>query len=242
MSAALAERLRREIEHGATDTAVRQAEAGWDSAAGRIRRERRAAFLVAGLPRHAHTLEIGAGTGLQTVRILNALDSVDAIDISPDLLDIARRRAPGANYHVMDAHAPAFPAETFDVILGVSILHHLDWDVALSAYFRLLKPGGIIRFSEPNLLNPQIYVQKNVPWLKRLAGDSPDEYAFTARQIRRSLQGIGFTEIAVRAFEFLHPGTPERLIPFVMKLEDWASKTALNGIGGSLLVEAKKPE
>ena len=74
-----------------------------------------------------------------------------------------------------------------------------------------------------------------------IAGDSPDEYAFTAWQIRRSLRDIGFDAIAVRAFEFLHPGTPARLISFVVKLEDWASRTALNEIGGSLLIEAVKP-
>ena len=84
-------------------------------------------------------------------------------------------------------------------------------------------------------------MQKNVPWLKRMAGDSPDEYAFTARQIQRLLGDIGYTTIAVRAFEFLHPGTPKRLIPFVLKMEQWASRTALNEIGGSLLIEATKP-
>ena len=241
MTLARADRLRREIEHGATATAVRQAEAGWDSAAGRIRRERRIAFLVAGLPRAARVLEIGAGTGLQTANLLESLDDVTGIDISPELLSIARDRAPGATYRVMDAHAPEFPAATFDAVLGVSILHHLDWDIALEAYFRVLKPGGIVRFSEPNLLNPQIYVQKNVPWLKRLAGDSPDEYAFTQRQIARLLMRIGYTGISVRPFEFLHPGTPESLIGFVVKLEEWASRTALNAIAGSLLIEARKP-
>ena len=148
MHAALAERLRREVEHGATELAVRQAESGWDSAAGRIRRDRRAAVLVAGLPRHA-MLEIGAGTGLQTISLLRALDDVAAIDISPDLLAIARERAPGAAYHVMDAHAPDFPEASFDAIMGVSILHHLEWAIALDSYFRLLKPGGVIGTPSP---------------------------------------------------------------------------------------------
>ena len=79
----------------------------------------------------------------------------------------------------MDGHAPEFSAGTFDAILGVSILHHLNWHTALANCFQLLKPNGIIRFSEPNLLNPQTYLTKNIPLLKRLAGDSPDEYAFT---------------------------------------------------------------
>jgi predicted SAM-dependent methyltransferase len=141
----------------------------------------------------------------------------------------------------MDAHAPEFSTGAFDAILGVSILHHLNWDVCLANCFRLLKPNGIIRFSEPNLLNPQIYLQKNIPALKRLAGDSPDEYAFTRWQISRSLRNIGFTAISVRAFEFLHPATPVTLIPLVTRLEGWISATVLNEIAGSLLIEAKRP-
>jgi len=240
MTAELNDRIRREIEHGATDVAVRQADAGWDSPAGRIRKERRASFLLNQIPRSARVLEIGAGTGLQTRSLLAAIDDVTAIDISPDLIEVAKHRAPRANYQVMDAHAPQFPAGSFDAILGVSILHHLNWDTCLMSCFRLLKPNGIIRFSEPNLLNPQIYLQKNIPALKRMAGDSPDEYAFTRWQIARSLRNIGFTAISVRAFEFLHPGTPERLVPFVMKLESWISRTVLNEIAGSLLIEARK--
>jgi ubiquinone/menaquinone biosynthesis C-methylase UbiE len=241
MPAELTDRIRREVEHGAKDVALRQAEAGWDSPAGRIRRGRRASFLLNQLPRSARVLEIGAGTGLQTLSLLAAVDDVTAIDISSDLLEVARRRAPGANYCVMDAHAPEFAAGTFDAIVGVSILHHLTWDRALTSCFRLLRSGGIVRFSEPNLLNPQIYLQKNIPLLKRLAGDSPDEYAFTRWQIARSLRNIGFAGISVKAFEFLHPATPERFIPFVTRLEGWISKTVLNEIAGSLLIEAKKP-
>ena len=101
-------------------------------------------------------------------------------------------------------------------------------------------PGGILRFSEPNLLNPQIFIQKNVPFIKKLAGDSPDEYAFTKGQIERSLTQAGFSSLNVKPFEFLHPSTPESWISAVCKLEAWISKTPLAAIGGSLLIEAKK--
>jgi hypothetical protein len=53
LTAELADRIRREIEHGAKDVAMRQAEAGWDSPAGRIRRDRRARFLLNQVPRSA---------------------------------------------------------------------------------------------------------------------------------------------------------------------------------------------
>jgi len=235
------DRLQREIEHGATTTAFRQAEFGWDSPAGKIRRSRRGEFLVSGLPRDAKILEIGAGTGLQTIALLAAFDDVVGIDISQDLLAVAQQRAPGASYYAMDAHKPDFPPHSFDAIMGVSILHHLEWDQALASFRQLLRPGGLVRFSEPNMLNPQIFLQKNIPFLKRLAGDSPDEYAFTRWKIARSLKASGFEGIAVRPFEFLHPATPRPLIPLVTALESWISRTPLNEIAGSLLIEARNP-
>jgi SAM-dependent methyltransferase len=234
-------RLAREIEHGATTTASRQGEFAWGSPAGKIRHDRRARFLVSGLPRTSTILEIGAGTGFQTTALLAAFDRVVGIDISPDLLAIAKQRAPRASYYVMDAHRPAFSAQSFDAVVGVSVLHHLDWDRALANYHPLLRPGGVIRFSEPNLLNPQIFFQKNISYLKRLAGDTPDEYAFTRWRIASSLRTAGFDEISVRPFEFLHPATPGPLIPCVKAVESVISRTPLVEIAGSLLIQARKP-
>ena len=159
-------RLQHEIEHGKTDIAKMQPEYGWSGPAGKIRRARRIAFMLKGLHGDAKVLEVGAGTGLQTADLSKKLNFLTAIDISPDLLAVAKTRAPGATYRVMDAHKPEFPENSFDAILGVSLLHHLDWDTALKNYFPLLKPGGIVRFSDPNLVNPQIYLQKNVPFLR----------------------------------------------------------------------------
>jgi ubiquinone/menaquinone biosynthesis C-methylase UbiE len=234
------DRLQNEVEHGLTDVVLRMSEHGWNSPAGTIRRHRRGAFLVRGLPRSARVLEVGSGTGLQTLALLESFDNVTGIDISPRLLAIAERRAPGARYFVMDAHRPDFPDGSFDAIVGVSILHHLDWDLALQSYYRLLAPDGLVRFSEPNLLNPQIFLQKNIPWIKRMAGDSPDEYAFTRWRIARSLERARFTDVTVKPFEFLHPSTPKRLIPLVTKIETGVSRTPLREIGGSLLIEARK--
>src|SRR5689334_9534620 len=113
MALTLEERLAREVEHGGTDTAVHQAEYGWASPAGKLRRVRRIEFLVKGLPRTTKVLEVGAGTGLQTMELLKYFDDIWGIDISPDLLKIAETRAPGGKYSVGDAHAPAFPAGSF---------------------------------------------------------------------------------------------------------------------------------
>lgn len=86
------ERIQRELRHGATDVAVRQAEHVWASAAGKIRRSRRGEFLVRGLPRTARILKFSAGTGLHTIALLDAFDDVVAIVISP-VTNLAKCRA-----------------------------------------------------------------------------------------------------------------------------------------------------
>lgn len=241
MSLSSEKRLKNEIAHGKTLIAVEQAEMGWSSHAGSIRRQRRSEFLTHGLPRTTRVLEVGAGTGLQTSDLCVSFDHVVAIDISPELLTVASKRAPLAAYHVMDAHCPAFEEASFHMIAGVSILHHLDWDAALQSYFRLLKSGGFVRFSEPNLLNPLVFLIKTCAPVKRWAGDSPDETAFTRWSIARSLREAGFKNITVRAFEFLHCSTPKNLIPLTLIGENLVSHSPLREFGASLLIEAQKP-
>lgn len=166
-------------------------------------------------------LELGCGSGVFTEDLRRRFTDLVSVDLSADLLAVARVRMPQARFLEMDAHRLAFPDASFEAVVGVSILHHLDWERALREVFRVLKPGGHIRFSEPNLLNPQIFLQKNIPIIKRWVGDTPDEYAFTAAHIRRVLGRVGFAEIDAHAIEFLHPSTPQRWIPVVLKLERW---------------------
>ena len=57
-------------------------------------------------------------------------------------------------FHLMDAHELKFQDESFDLIFGVSVLHHLDINKAVSEFNRVLKPDGIILFAEPLDMNP----------------------------------------------------------------------------------------
>jgi SAM-dependent methyltransferase len=238
----LEERLERERRHGLEILRTKESNWGWNTPAGRIRWQRRLDYLASALEnRDGKVLEIGAGTGTFTAGLASVYPRLTAIDISPDLLKAAAEKAPSVTFQCADAHELPFPESTFDAVIGCSVLHHLEWGRALKSFFRVLKPGGALRFSEPNLLNPQIFLQKNIPALKRALGDSPDEYAFTSGRIRRDLQAAGFTSISVRPFEFLHPSTPVALIDLVQRLEALLDRMPLRVFGGSLLIEAKHP-
>ncbi len=93
--------------------------------------------------------------------------------------------APNVQYQIENAYELSYDDAVFDSVVGSSVLHHLEIEKALRDIYRVLKPTGTIYFTEPNMLNPQIAVQKNIPWIKRKLGDSPDETAFFRWPLRR---------------------------------------------------------
>jgi len=101
----------------------------------------------------------------------------------------------------------------------------------------VLRPNGTIFFTEPNMLNPQIAIQKNVPWVKRKLGDSPDETAFFRRPLRRLLEVTGFRDVRINSFDFLHPKTPTALISGVSAVGRFLeSVPVLSEFAGSLYI------
>jgi ubiquinone/menaquinone biosynthesis C-methylase UbiE len=115
-----------------------------------------------------------------------------AIDISDILIIKAKERisSSNVNFVVGNAYETEFKTGSFDFIVGSSCLHHLDVNSALKEFTRLLKPGGGIMFTEPNMMNPQVALIKNVPFIKRRVGDSPDEIAFFRWQIAKKTEKL----------------------------------------------------
>lgn len=236
-------RLRNEIEHG-KKIAVNAGEVwNWTSPAGKMRWSRRVEMLTRQISAGSKVLEIGCGTGFFTKELAKTHADITAIDISPDLLDVAQSEIKSKNvtFLLQNAYQTKFANETFDSVLGSSVLHHLDIDKALKEFHRVLKKNGTLTFTEPNMLNPQIAVQKNIPFLKRMLGDSPDETAFFKWSITKKLKECGFLVKAITPFDFLHPSIPENAIPFFAPICDYAEKVPLvKEIAGSLLIQAVK--
>jgi ubiquinone/menaquinone biosynthesis C-methylase UbiE len=245
MSMDLSQKIQNEREHAHRLLATNVSNWGWSTPAGKIRKQRRVQFLTAlSLPANGKVLEVGCGTGTYTSDLAKKFTSLTAVDISDALLQRAAENTADNNieFKVADIHATPFSDHTFDAVVGCSVLHHLDWTKALQEIFRILKPGGVIRFSEPNLINPQIFLQKRWKWLKKKLGDSPDEQAFSSRSIRKILRRLKYEQISVRPFEFLHPMTPSFLIPFAIRTEKFLELTPVRNIAGSLQIKARKPE
>lgn len=237
-------RIAHETEHGRWIATHGEDVWNWSSAAGRIRWRRRAdmfaEFLGCG---GLKVLEVGCGTGLFTAEICRTNNNITAIDISEELIALARSRVGAANvrFLVENAYATKMDDESFDAVVGSSSLHHLDVDRALAEMRRLLKPGGRVMFTEPNMLNPQIALQKNIPFLKRLAGDSPDETAFVRFALAKKLRATGFRDVSIIPFDFVHPSIPRLLLGTGVSFLGFFEKVPLlREIAGSLVIRASK--
>lgn len=237
-------RLQNEIEHARYLLAHGAGEVwNWESPAGRLRWKRRVRMLTSHLAKDMKVLELGCGTAYFTRDLAKSGATVTAIDISPELLQAARNSCPAENvtFEIQNAYAMAYSDASFDSVVGSSVLHHLELDRAVNEIHRVLKPGGMICFTEPNMLNPQIALQKNVPAIKRRLGDSPDETAFFRWPLRLRLEQVGFREVLIQPFDFLHPRTPLSWIPVVENLSKLIEKIPLlREIAGSLYIRAVK--
>jgi phosphatidylethanolamine/phosphatidyl-N-methylethanolamine N-methyltransferase len=142
---------------------------------------RRAVAAVNALPGRI-VLEVGVGTGLALP--LYAPDKrITGIDLSPDMLTIARDRVAQWRLHNVDAllelnaEATGLPSDSFDVAVGMfvaSVVPHPDR--LLAEMRRLVRPGGHIlfinHFSAPG--GPRLAIERALAPLGRGLGWHPD--------------------------------------------------------------------
>jgi ubiquinone/menaquinone biosynthesis C-methylase UbiE len=238
------ERIAKEIEHGRF---LAQQGAGeiwnWEGLAGKLRWARRVKMLSNHLRAGMSVLELGCGTGYFTRELAHSGAHIVAIDVSPELLEIAKADCSAANvsYEIQNACAMSYCDAVFDSVVGSSVLHHLDIKEALREIYRVLKVDSTIYFTEPNMLNPQIAIQKNVPWVKRKLGDSPDETAFFRWALRRLLKETGFRDVRIDPFDFLHPKTAGFLANRLNGFGHFLEKVpVISEFAGSLYIRAIK--
>jgi SAM-dependent methyltransferase len=239
-------RLAREIEHHRQIADEAEIIWTWDSPSGRRRADRRAALLVehARLTAGRHALELGCGAGVFLEKVAHSGATIRGIDLSQDLLAKARARVeglPNVGLTCGDAHRMPFPDTSFDCVYGSSILHHLDLDKALRDVHRVLRPGGVMAFAEPNILNPQVAIMFHLGLTKKYFGVSPDEMGFSRFRAARACRQAGFAKIVVRPYDFLHPAVPASWIDRVARLGETLERVAVvREFAGSLLITAVK--
>ncbi|WP_330184820.1 class I SAM-dependent methyltransferase [Nocardia sp. NBC_01503] len=99
-------------------------------------------------------LDVGCGEGMLSRRLRQRIPHVTGIDLHEPSIELARAQGPAdITYLCADFLAHPFEPESFDGIVSVATLHHMDPAAALSRMAELLRPGGtlaLIGLAMPN--------------------------------------------------------------------------------------------
>ncbi len=164
---------------------------------------RRAAVAQMQLSRGTRVLELGCGTGSMTRLLLEAGADVTAVELSPHMLERARRKAPGARFVAADILS--FTAQLpFERVLLSFVLHEMTHPVrtqALATAHRALARGGrltVLDFARPELapmrLGLQAYLRVSEPpqaldWLERGPNEELPHAGFALVHLERLALG-----------------------------------------------------
>lgn len=128
-------------------------------------------------------LDLGAGDGWNTMRMLEKGAYVYAVDISSESIQHINHKAAAYTeqnmYYgfVMDASKMIFDNNTFDIVVGHGILHHiLNYEELIPEILRVLKPGGRAFFNEPLGINPFINLYRILTPKSRTVDERPLSY------------------------------------------------------------------
>jgi SAM-dependent methyltransferase len=177
-------------------------------------------------PPPARVLDLGCGAGRTTVGLAGLGFQVVGLDLSPNLLALARGRFDGIAFHRGDAVRLPYRDSSFDAALfsynGIDCIHPLEARLAcLSEAHRVLRPGGLFVLSSHNAVGAlfsggffyargywnafrNVLGQRGNPHLRAWYLWYPDErqylYSAPPDRTRRQLERAGFDCRAVRGF------------------------------------------
>jgi ubiquinone/menaquinone biosynthesis C-methylase UbiE len=96
-------------------------------------------------------LDVGCGPGLYASLLIKNGAIVKGLDISKEIIEIAKKEAPAAEFIIGDAARLPYKNSEFDIVIAPLVLHYLNsWDEALISIHAVLKKGGIFIFSHGN--------------------------------------------------------------------------------------------
>ena len=207
--------------HYDTKWGVDYGEIGRNQVRGKLRK-----LLGTPLPTFGRSLEIGAGTGYFTLNMLQdgIVREAVATDISPGMLGAlqgnARRIGVAVETVACDAEDLPFHDDSFDLVLGHAVLHHIPHlDRAFAEFRRVLRPGGEFLFAgEPSQTGDRIasYPKRaalaTAPlWRMLMRARAADGYDAPDGHGEHPTAHDGLDGESLEAFVDVHAFTPEEV-------------------------------
>jgi SAM-dependent methyltransferase len=189
-------------------------------------------------------LDYGCGAGEDLVHLAARGADVIGLDISPELIELARKRAEAynvkAHFIVGSGYETGLPTASVDVVFAIAIFHHLDLAAATEELDRILKPSGVMIVQEP------VRDSKLISWLLRVVPYQRDEISPFERPLTRAqLDQIseGFKCESIRRFRLPFVSVARRissrLARFAYPVDAWLLRT-FPSLGHFATVEVRK--
>jgi demethylmenaquinone methyltransferase/2-methoxy-6-polyprenyl-1,4-benzoquinol methylase len=162
-------------------------------------------------------LDVATGTGAYIPELKKIADSVEGVDFSPGMLEIAKRRFPDVNFTEGDALNLPFPDKSFDLVtIGFGIRNFENLELGLREIKRVLNGTLVILESGPpqsflGRLLAKIHAGFWVPLVARLCSSDPKAYSYllkstesflTGLEIKQLLESLGFKEVKTKTLAF----------------------------------------
>jgi SAM-dependent methyltransferase len=177
-------------------------------------------------------VEIGCGAGRITAALASDFERVVALDVSPDMVELARKKSPEhVEFHVVDEPVIPLADGEADAVFSVHVLQHLDRFEAVRNYLaearRVLRPGGSLMVhitlqSE----KPSLWYRARVEvglWRSRRGLRRGKQHTlvrmrlYRLEHIQALLGELGFEEVELRMFPVRWNGYPHHF---------WLARTA----------------
>jgi SAM-dependent methyltransferase len=114
-------------------------------------------------------LDAACGTGRHTGYLVGRGHRTIGVDSSPDMLERARTRVPGADFRQGELHRLPVPDDHVDVVVcALALVHLSDLGPAFGEFARVLRPGGRLLITD---VHQEIVALGSVPRVRSAGGE-----------------------------------------------------------------------
>jgi len=198
--------------------------------------------------KNCHVLDFGCGIGSSIEKIIKFKPKkIIGIDISEISINKAKIKAKDlgidVDYKVDNCEQTNLEENSFDIIYGTGILHHLQLNKCLNEIYRLLKPNGTILFIEPLGTNPLINLYRKFTPNARSKDEHPlvnkDFDFINSRFANMKIKYYGFLTLVF--FPFYKSPNNSKLFKLLTILDQYLFKLKFFRLfAWSVLITAKK--
>jgi len=198
--------------------------------------------------KNSEILDYGCGIGSFIEKVIKYNPKkIIGIDISEISINKAKKKSEelkiNVDYRVDNCEKTSFDNNSFDIVYGTGILHHLQTDKCLDEIYRILKSNGNLIFIEPLGTNPIINLYRKLTPNSRSKDEHPlvnQDFKYIKKKfIDTKIKYYGFLTLIF--FPFYRSPNRSKLFRLLSALDQYLFKLKFFQLfAWSVLVIAKK--